>query len=293
MDYAEVNLNYQISISQKVLIKKGPQNPTSASITNTDWNMFFRLDAAWRKSASHDPMVKWIRVSLEKHQLNIGNILEYLCALASQLAWEACSGLSSFAAISHSDSIMDNENDNCLHKMYYCTMQLPANFKGRKATKSRIPLGAPQPSIASSHVASCLLRSNKHTKTQSVVSTASLMLFQIEYLSPYKAEVQCMQEMLATLKDQRINANGFKKVQGIGRDVTIVDMTLGTKLTSFADDARDLLYGHTIQACTSQEFIGEPCYNCGDPGHNYADREHPKTRDDSRIQGYLQEMRPW
>ncbi|TEY52012.1 hypothetical protein BOTCAL_0261g00120 [Botryotinia calthae] len=266
MDYGEVNLNCQILISQKVLIKKGPKNPTCASQfellagiplrsisnyvfnhikdkaelpesvqkvlpedwspalgislitfesshvflsdvsipptqsakagemmasfidcvrqsknakathqfcilvrtrTDNDWNMFFRLESAWRKSSSLDPIFRWIRSCPEKHQLHIGKILapadrpplsveglvispkfywqspleykihlvyaynnEHLCSVASQVAWEGCSLLSSFAAISHSDSIMDNENDNSLHKMYSCTTQLPANFTG-------------------------------------------------------------------------------------------------------------------------------------------------------------------
>ncbi|CCD48658.1 hypothetical protein BofuT4_P033000.1 [Botrytis cinerea T4] len=60
----------------------------------------------------------------------------------------------------------------------------------------------------------------------------------------------CMQEMLAPLNDKRVNANGFKKVQGISRDVTIVDMTLCGKLTAFADDSRDLLIN-----CTRHKYM--------------------------------------
>ncbi|KAK6595654.1 hypothetical protein H4I96_09973 [Botrytis cinerea] len=56
--------------------------------------------------------------------------------------------------------------------------------------------------------------------------------------------------MLAPLNDKRVNANGFKKSQGISRDVTIVDMTLWGKLTAFADDSRDLLIN-----CTRHKYM--------------------------------------
>ncbi|TGO28930.1 hypothetical protein BPAE_0021g00550 [Botrytis paeoniae] len=46
---------------------------------------------------------------------------------------------------------------------------------------------------------------------------------------------------VATKGDTRVNASPFKTVQGIGRNVVIVDFTGSNRLTDFADDTRDNL----------------------------------------------------
>ncbi|KAF7938545.1 uncharacterized protein EAE98_000883 [Botrytis deweyae] len=65
--------------------------------------------------------------------------------------------------------------------------------------------------------------------------------FNIEYLSPYKAQVHEMNVLIKKLGDNRVNASTFKTVQGIGRNVVIVDFTGSNRLTDFADDTRDTL----------------------------------------------------
>ncbi|TGO37007.1 hypothetical protein BHYA_0108g00030 [Botrytis hyacinthi] len=65
--------------------------------------------------------------------------------------------------------------------------------------------------------------------------------FNIEYLSPYKAQVHEMNVLIKQLGDNRVNASTFKTVQGIGRNVVIVDFTGSNRLTDFADDTRDTL----------------------------------------------------
>ncbi|TGO18576.1 hypothetical protein BTUL_0009g00960 [Botrytis tulipae] len=65
--------------------------------------------------------------------------------------------------------------------------------------------------------------------------------FNIEYPSPYKAQVHEMNVLIKTLGDNRVNASTFKTAQGIGRNVVIVDFTASNRLTDFADDTRDSL----------------------------------------------------
>lgn len=50
-----------------------------------------------------------------------------------------------------------------------------------------------------------------------------------------------MNILFKKLEDSRVNASTFKTVQGIGRNVVIVDFTCSNRLTDFADDTRDSL----------------------------------------------------
>ncbi|TGO54544.1 hypothetical protein BCON_0105g00040 [Botryotinia convoluta] len=65
--------------------------------------------------------------------------------------------------------------------------------------------------------------------------------FNIEYLSPYKAQVHEMGILIKTLRDTRVNASTFKTAQYIGRNVVIADFTGSNRLTNFSDDTRDSL----------------------------------------------------
>jgi hypothetical protein len=69
--------------------------------------------------------------------------------------------------------------------------------------------------------------------------------FSIEVLTPYKAQAQQTSLLLEGLKDKRLQCNTISKVQGIGRNVTILDFTNDQGSTKFSDDPKNAPVGCT------------------------------------------------
>ncbi|THV45761.1 hypothetical protein BGAL_0453g00030 [Botrytis galanthina] len=89
----------------------------------------------------------------------------------------------------------------------------------------------------------------------------------IEYLSPFKAQVHEMNILFKKLGDSRVNASTFKTVQGIGINVVIVDFTRSNRLTDLADDTRDSL----VALSRHKHALFVICNNKATSPNSYAD----------------------
>jgi hypothetical protein len=98
--------------------------------------------------------------------------------------------------------------------------------------------------------------------------------FTIEVLTPYKAQAQQTSLLLEGLKDKRVQCNTISKVQGVGRNFTILDFTNGQGSTEFSDDPRNTLVGctrhkHGIIILASEKATIPATYG---PAYKYAEQ---------------------